>query len=80
MHLQGQGCWQGPARSLTVHAVCGSVNQILEVSEPEKCEYVATMATPAECTESVLQQMRDELKLYIMDASAADGKDIKDEL
>lgn len=58
-----------------MHTVCGSATQVLTVSEPEKCEYVATMATPAECTESVLHKIREEMKLYTVV-----GKDVKDEL
>lgn len=49
---------------------------MLEVSEPEKCEYMATMSTPAECTASVVQQVRDELKLY----SESSTDPVKDEL
>jgi Glucosidase II beta subunit-like protein len=49
---------------------------VLEVSEPEKCEYVATMATPAECREAVVQEVRDELKLH----SGRSNEAVKDEL
>ena len=59
-----------------MHAVCGSVNQILEVSEPEKCEYMATMATPAACTDELLREVRDELNLL----QPQHQDDIKDEL
>lgn len=45
----GQRCWSGPHRSLTVHAKCGSEERILNVREPSTCEYVMTFATPAAC-------------------------------
>lgn len=77
--MQGLGCWQGPARSLTVKAVCGSETQILRVTEPEKCEYVAEMATPAECRAAVVQEVRDELnELKLL--AVASKEDVRDEL
>ena len=59
-----------------MHHVCGSVTQALEVSEPEKCEYMATVSTPAECSESVVQRVRDELKHF----TSLQKNDVKDEL
>ena len=59
-----------------MHHVCGSVTQLREVSEPEKCEYMATVSTPAECSETTLQQLRAELKLY----RRPEKDDVKDEL
>lgn len=74
--LQGQGCWQGPARSMTVRSVCGPRTELLEVKEPDRCVYEATMASPAECSDAVIQELRDELKQYGSSAS----QDVKDEL
>eukprot|EP01138_Halocafeteria_seosinensis_P008189 gb/GECG01008369.1/.p1 GENE.gb/GECG01008369.1/~~gb/GECG01008369.1/.p1 ORF type:complete len:453 (+),score=92.91 gb/GECG01008369.1/:1-1359(+) len=52
MHFEnGSNCWNGPRRSLRVDLECGLENQILNVIEPEKCTYIATMATPAVCDE-----------------------------
>jgi protein kinase C substrate 80K-H len=45
----GQKCWNGPARSLTVDLVCGTETKPGKVEEPSKCEYHATMSTPAVC-------------------------------
>lgn len=45
----GQKCWNGPARSLTVDLVCGTETKPGKVEEPSKCEYHATMTTPAVC-------------------------------
>ncbi|KAJ3328703.1 hypothetical protein HDU76_009450 [Blyttiomyces sp. JEL0837] len=45
----GQTCWNGPARSMTVTLDCGAQNAVLSVSEPNKCEYVARVTTPGLC-------------------------------
>lgn len=74
--VQGQTCWQGPARSIQVKLQCGIKNEIVSVEEPERCVYVAVMNSPAECTQSLIQSVRDELRQYGMEAPA----DIKDEL
>ncbi|CAO3617981.1 unnamed protein product [Cunninghamella blakesleeana] len=49
-HLRGLRCWNGPERS--VHAIyeCGSITEILDVMEPEKCEYHFRVRTPAVCS------------------------------
>lgn len=46
---QGQSCYNGPKRSLTVEFVCGIENEIKEIDEPETCVYVASVGTPAVC-------------------------------
>eukprot|EP00951_Prasinocladus_malaysianus_P046453 scaffold642758_cov36-Prasinocladus_malaysianus.AAC.1 len=37
----GQACWQGPKRSLTVSLECGSKETLHTVEEPSRCEYSA---------------------------------------
>ena len=35
----GATCWNGPARSLVVHLVCGAAaEELLRVEEPSRCE------------------------------------------
>lgn len=46
----GDGCWNGPARSLHVRLACGTENKLTSVSEPQKCEYLMEMETPAACS------------------------------
>lgn len=48
-HTQGTRCWNGPERSVKATIECGVNNEILEVSEPEKCEYHFRMLSPAVC-------------------------------
>ncbi|CAG8804785.1 5998_t:CDS:2, partial [Racocetra fulgida] len=52
LYENGARCWNGPARSVKVYLECGAENQILSVSEPEKCEYHMKMITPAVCLEN----------------------------
>ncbi|KAG9047908.1 hypothetical protein FS837_001237 [Tulasnella sp. UAMH 9824] len=50
MHYErGAQCWNGPQRSVTLKLSCGTENELLSVSEPEKCEYHFVGKTPALC-------------------------------
>lgn len=58
----GQGCWNGPQRSMTVTIICGLETKMLSVSEPSKCVYTAAMETPAACAISAgTEHSHDEL-------------------
>ena len=61
----GTKCWNGPERSTIVSLECGSQDEILQVSEPETCNYLIRMATPSTCKESdipeLIGQTHDEL-------------------
>lgn len=50
LFTDGQQCWNGPKRSLTVFVVCGVEDEVTEVDEPNMCEYTMQFRTPAACT------------------------------
>lgn len=52
----GQKCWNGPARSTTVIMECGENDELLKVTEDEKCVYSMHVATPAVCGENASEK------------------------
>ncbi|KAL4321323.1 hypothetical protein AHAS_Ahas14G0099000 [Arachis hypogaea] len=52
----GDRCWNGPDRSMKVRMRCGLKNEITDVDEPSRCEYVALLSTPALCKEEKLKK------------------------
>jgi len=60
--IGGAKCWNGPQRSVQIDLSCGLDNELLTVSEPEKCEYLITGTSPALCAPLESEgHMRDEL-------------------
>jgi len=57
----GDGCWNGPDRSLKVRLRCGLSNELNDVDEPSRCEYVAVLSTPALCVEEKLKELQNKL-------------------
>ncbi|KAF9081034.1 hypothetical protein BGX23_001377 [Mortierella sp. AD031] len=49
MYTGGTKCWNGPDRSVKLVMTCGTKNEIVSVTEPEKCEYLFKLQTPAVC-------------------------------
>ncbi|KAJ3374743.1 hypothetical protein GGF31_006640 [Allomyces arbusculus] len=47
----GQYCWNGPDRSVKVALECGVEDALVEIAEPNKCEYTMRFTTPAACVE-----------------------------
>lgn len=48
-YTSGQQCWNGPARSTTVVLMCAEENEILKITEDEKCVYSMIVTSPAAC-------------------------------
>ncbi|UMM15709.1 hypothetical protein L5515_013037 [Caenorhabditis briggsae] len=61
MHFgDGQQCWNGPKRSTDISIECGEENELVEVTEPAKCEYLFTFRTPLACTDPDKEIVHDE--------------------
>ncbi|OAY25615.2 hypothetical protein MANES_17G052400v8 [Manihot esculenta] len=69
----GDRCWNGPDRSLKVKLHCGLKNELTDVDEPSRCEYVALLSTPALCLEEKVKKWED--KLDLMDKNQPQGRD-----
>ncbi|KAI8368154.1 glucosidase II beta subunit-like-domain-containing protein [Radiomyces spectabilis] len=52
----GTRCWNGPERSVRAFIDCGAETEIIEVTEPEKCEYHFRMRSPAVCSMEPIQE------------------------
>ncbi|CAN3376987.1 hypothetical protein DIURU_001992 [Diutina rugosa] len=48
-YAQGDKCWNGPRRSADLKLVCGPEENVIMVSEPEKCRYFIEMTHPLAC-------------------------------
>ncbi|XP_058107684.1 glucosidase 2 subunit beta-like isoform X1 [Magnolia sinica] len=59
----GDKCWNGPDRSINVRLRCGLNNELTDVDEPSRCEYVALLSTPAVCLEEKLKELQHKLDL-----------------
>ncbi|KAL9659257.1 hypothetical protein QQ045_024062 [Rhodiola kirilowii] len=57
----GDKCWNGPDRSIKVRLRCGLSNEVTDVDEPSRCEYVAILSTPALCQEEKLKELQEKL-------------------
>ncbi|KAK7368317.1 hypothetical protein VNO80_10342 [Phaseolus coccineus] len=66
----GDKCWNGPDRSLKVKLRCGLKNEITDVDEPSRCEYVALLSTPALCQEERLKELQQRLDLLNVELPA----------
>ncbi|KAL8246374.1 hypothetical protein R6Q59_007590 [Mikania micrantha] len=58
----GDKCWNGPQRSLTVRLRCGSKVEVADIDEPSRCEYSALLTTPALCQEGKLKELEEKLE------------------
>ncbi|XP_052190739.1 glucosidase 2 subunit beta [Diospyros lotus] len=69
----GDKCWNGPDRSMRVKLRCGLKNEVTDVDEPSRCEYVALLSTPALCVEEKLKELQE--KLDMMNKEQPQGHD-----
>ena len=48
---------------MQVSLKCGSAEKLMKVEEPSRCEYIATLLTPAACTPTEVQAVQDKLTM-----------------
>lgn len=79
---EGQQCWNGPPRSLTLEVTCGKETKLSKVSEPSRCEYEALLETPAACDAEAVRGAAEEAERAVAAARGvgSGGKDLRDEL
>jgi len=68
----GERCWGGPDRSMIIKLSCGGDTQILEVTEPNKCEYSMAMKTPGACTKTALESLKNKIRKELVDSRIAE--------
>ncbi|KAG8903804.1 hypothetical protein FRB99_002730 [Tulasnella sp. 403] len=51
---RGTQCWNGPQRSVQLQLSCGTENELLSVTEPEKCEYHIVALAPPQTAPAVV--------------------------
>ena len=74
--VAGESCWNGPKRSITVRLACGDATRLGEVTEPSRCEYAATLETPAACDERETETLEAELREMEAEAEAAGREEL----
>lgn len=55
----GDRCWGAPDRSTKVTFICGDEHKVIDVKEPNKCEYTMLVKTPAACSKAALEALKN---------------------
>ncbi|XP_051142632.1 glucosidase 2 subunit beta [Andrographis paniculata] len=76
----GDKCWNGPDRSLKVKLRCGLKNELADVDEPSRCEYLALLSTPAVCVETKLKELEEKLEVLNKEEPRVEQGEQHDEL
>uniref|UniRef100_M4BVE8 Glucosidase 2 subunit beta n=1 Tax=Hyaloperonospora arabidopsidis (strain Emoy2) TaxID=559515 RepID=M4BVE8_HYAAE len=62
-YSNGQRCYKGPERAVSVNLECGDKDEISGVDEPSTCVYVMVVRSPLACTARVLADAEVEAAL-----------------
>lgn len=60
----GQRCFNGKHRTLTVTLECGEEYKAIDASEPAMCEYAMRVATPCACSPDDLKAIEENIRNY----------------
>jgi len=55
----GDRCWGASDRSTRVTLICGEEHKVVDVKEPNKCEYTMTVKTPSACSQAALNALKN---------------------
>ena len=61
---------------MTVRLACGDATRLGGVTEPSRCEYAATLETPAACDERETEALEAELREMEAEAEAAEREEL----
>lgn len=62
-YTQGDKCWNGPHRLADLKLVCGPEEEVIMVSEPEKCRYFIEMTHPLACRALSEEELRSTFEV-----------------
>ena len=58
----GVRCWGGEARAAKVRVQCGAQNEIISVTEPNRCQYEVVFKSPVACTEQLMASLAEAVE------------------
>lgn len=76
----GDHCWNGPSRSVTVSLTCGEAEKIITVDEPSRCVYRMTLSTPTSCSKKQADELLAEYSYATEEPRLQATAGLKDEL
>ena len=76
----GEGCWNGPSRSLALALECSDENRLASIEEPSRCEYAGVFHTPFACSPTMVSNLENELAELDRVVAAASRDASRDEL
>lgn len=61
-YKDGDRCWNGPVRTIRVQLVCGVMEDVVSVDEPNRCTYSMKFKTPAVCDQKMIDELMADFK------------------